>query len=101
MDLYPQGWDALLSFGSAAMTRRKRSPVAGAHSPSYLLAERPRGTAALHMNFTAPDFLKDPSSKLKELRAAGPLVQVRFRIVGKTWISTTQEMTISVLHFNR
>ena len=54
----------------------------------------------MHMNFTAPDFLKDPSSKLKELRAAGPLVQVRFPIVGKTWITTTHEMTSRVLKDN-
>ena len=54
----------------------------------------------MHMNFTAPDFLKDPSSKLEELRAAGPLVQVHFPIVGKTWITTTHDMTSRVLKDN-
>jgi cytochrome P450 len=51
----------------------------------------------LNVNFTAPDYLKDPTAKLEELRAAGPLVQVRFPIVGKTWITTTNELTSRVL----
>jgi cytochrome P450 len=54
----------------------------------------------LRMNFTAPDYLKDPAGKLRELRAAGPLVEVRFPIVGKTWITTTNELTSRVLKDN-
>lgn len=54
----------------------------------------------LRMNFTAPDYLKDPTAKLAELRAAGPLVEVRFPIIGRTWITTTHEMTSRVLKDN-
>src|SRR5262245_20588088 len=54
----------------------------------------------LVMNFTALDYLRDPRRKLEELRAAGPLVQVRFPIVGKTWITTSNEMTSRVLKDN-
>jgi cytochrome P450 len=55
----------------------------------------------LRMNFTAPDYLKDPTAKLAELRAAGPLVEVRFPIIGRTWITTTHEMTSRVLKDNK
>jgi cytochrome P450 len=54
----------------------------------------------LRFNFTAPDYLKDPAAKLKELRAAGPLVEVRFPIIGKTWITTTNELASRVLKDN-
>jgi cytochrome P450 len=57
-------------------------------------------SAMLRMNFTAPDYLKDPTAKLAELRAAGPLVEVRFPIIGRTWITTTHEMTSRVLKDN-
>jgi cytochrome P450 PksS len=55
----------------------------------------------LRMNFTAPDYLRDPTAKLAALRAAGPLVEVRFPIVGRTWITTTHEMTSRVLKDNK
>jgi cytochrome P450 len=55
----------------------------------------------LRMNFTAPDYLKDPTAKLAELRAAGPLVEVRFPIIGRTWITTTHAMTSRVLKDNK
>jgi cytochrome P450 PksS len=37
---------------------------------------------------------------LAELRAAGPLVKVRFPIVGKTWITTTSDLTGRILKDN-
>jgi cytochrome P450 len=50
-----------------------------------------------HFDFRRQDYLKNPDLGLKELRAAGPLVKVRFPIVGKTWITTTSEMAGRVL----
>ena len=45
----------------------------------------------LRMDFTSQDYLRDPATGLTKLRAAGPVVEVRFPIVGKTWITTTSE----------
>jgi cytochrome P450 len=50
-----------------------------------------------HFDLRRQDYLKNPDLGLKELRAAGPLVKVRFPIVGKTWITTTSEMAGRVL----
>jgi cytochrome P450 len=50
-----------------------------------------------HFDFRRQDYLKNPDLGLKELRAVGPLVKVRFPIVGKTWITTTSEMAGRVL----
>jgi hypothetical protein len=43
-------------------------------------------------DFANQDYLRDPAAGLARLRAAGALVDVRFPIVGKVWITTTQEM---------
>jgi cytochrome P450 len=51
----------------------------------------------LRFDFTSQEYLRDPAKRLAELRAAGPVVQVRFPIVGKTWITTTSEMAGRVL----
>jgi cytochrome P450 len=51
----------------------------------------------LRLNFTSQDYLRDPATGLKTLRAAGPVVKVRFPIVGKTWITTDSELASRVL----
>src|SRR5215468_10772135 len=48
-------------------------------------------------DFTSQDYLRDPAGGLTKLRAAGPVVQVRFPIVGKTWITTTNDLAGRVL----
>jgi hypothetical protein len=39
---------------------------------------------------SSQDLLRDPAAGLAKLRAAGPVVEVRFPIIGKTWITTTK-----------
>lgn len=51
----------------------------------------------LPLNFTSQDYLRDPADQLARLRAAGPVVKVRFPIIGKTWITTTNELATRVL----
>jgi len=51
----------------------------------------------LRFDFTSQDYLRDPVAGLARLRVAGPLVEVKFPIVGKVWITTTQEMAARVL----
>ncbi|MFZ0852918.1 MAG: cytochrome P450, partial [Hyphomicrobiaceae bacterium] len=48
-------------------------------------------------DFTNQEYLRDPVKGLAKLRAAGPLVEVRFPIIGKVWITTTSEMAGRVL----
>jgi cytochrome P450 len=48
-------------------------------------------------DFTNQEYLRDPAKGLAKLRAAGPLVEVRFPIIGRVWITTTSEMAGRVL----
>ena len=43
----------------------------------------------LPIDFTSQDYLRNPAAGIERLRAAGPVVEVRFPIIGKTWITTT------------
>ena len=51
-------------------------------------------------DFTSPDYLRDPAAGLAKLRAAGPVVEVRFPIIGRTWITTTSETAGRILKDN-
>ncbi|MEM7730434.1 MAG: cytochrome P450, partial [Pseudomonadota bacterium] len=48
-------------------------------------------------DIASQDFLRDPASALAELRAVGPVVQIRLPIIGKGWITTTHAATKDVL----
>jgi cytochrome P450 PksS len=54
----------------------------------------------LRLDFTSQDYLRDPAAGLMKLRAVGPVVKVRFPIVGKTWITTTSDLAARVLKDN-
>jgi cytochrome P450 len=49
------------------------------------------------MGFASQDFFRDPAAGIGRLRAAGPVVEVTFPIVGRVWMTTTQEMAARVL----
>jgi cytochrome P450 len=48
-------------------------------------------------DFTSQDFLRNPTVEIERLRAAGPVVETRFPIIGKVWITTTQDAAGRVL----
>jgi cytochrome P450 len=47
--------------------------------------------------FTNQNFFRNPAATFERLRAAGPVVEIRFPFVGRTWITTTHELTARVL----
>jgi cytochrome P450 PksS len=49
------------------------------------------------LDFASQDYLRDPAAGSERLRARGPVIAVRFPIVGKVWITTTYEMAGRVL----
>jgi cytochrome P450 len=51
----------------------------------------------LPIDFTSQDYLRNPPAGIERLRAAGPVVKIRFPIVGKTWITTTEDAASRVL----
>jgi len=52
----------------------------------------------VQFDFTSQDYLRNPAAGLARLRASGPVIEVRFPIIiGKTWITTTQEAADAML----
>jgi cytochrome P450 len=49
------------------------------------------------LDFATQDYLRDPAAGSDRLRARGPVVEVRFPIVGKVWITTTHDLAGRVL----
>jgi cytochrome P450 PksS len=48
-------------------------------------------------DFTSQEYFRNPAAAIEKLRAAGPVVEVKFPVVGTVWTTTTQEMTNHVL----
>lgn len=55
----------------------------------------------LDMDFASQDFFRDPAAGLRKLQAAGPVVEVKFPLVGRVWMATTQETAARVLKDGR
>src|SRR5436190_17839475 len=49
------------------------------------------------IDFTSQAFFRDPAAGIERLRAAGPVVETKFPIIGKVWITTTYELAVQVL----
>src|SRR5262245_38450542 len=49
------------------------------------------------VDFTSQDYFRNPAAAVARLRATGPVVEVRLPIIGKVWITTTQQVTDQVL----
>jgi cytochrome P450 len=49
------------------------------------------------VDLTSQDFFRDPATVVGRLREAGPVVEVNFPLVGRVWMTTTQETASYVL----
>jgi cytochrome P450 PksS len=49
------------------------------------------------VDFTSQDFFRNPAAGIAQLRDLGPVVEVKFPIIGRVWITTTQELAGRVL----
>jgi cytochrome P450 len=52
----------------------------------------------MRADFSSQDYFRNPAAALEKLRSAGPVVEVRFPIVGKVWTTTTRDLTDQVLN---
>jgi cytochrome P450 PksS len=52
---------------------------------------------AMRVDFTSQEFFRNPAAGIERLRACGPVVETRFPIVGKVWVTTTYDATARVL----
>jgi cytochrome P450 PksS len=51
----------------------------------------------MRADFTSQDYFRNPAAEIAKLRAAGPVVEVRFPIIGTIWATTTQDAADRVL----
>jgi cytochrome P450 len=52
---------------------------------------------ALRTDFTSQEYFRNPAAAVEKLRATGPVVEIRFPIVGRVWTTTTQDLAEQVL----
>ncbi len=52
---------------------------------------------ARKLDYTNPDYFRDPAANIARLRSAGPVVEIKFPIVGKVWVTTTYDAAGRVL----
>jgi cytochrome P450 PksS len=51
----------------------------------------------MRADFSSQSYFRNPASEIEKLRSAGPVVEVRFPIVGNVWTTTTQDAADRVL----
>ena len=51
----------------------------------------------LPVDFTSQDYYRNPAAAIEKLRQLGPIVEVRFPIIGTVWATTTQALADQVL----
>jgi cytochrome P450 len=51
----------------------------------------------MRVDFTSQEFFRNPAASIERLRARGPVVETRFPIVGKVWLTTTHDAAARVL----
>ncbi|HLH91170.1 MAG TPA: cytochrome P450 [Xanthobacteraceae bacterium] len=49
------------------------------------------------VDISSQDYFRNPAAAMAALRAAGPVVEVRFPLIGDVWTTTTQELADRVL----
>jgi cytochrome P450 len=80
---------AELCFPDARVTSKCRNRARS------LIAKEPAMT--VHADFSSQDYFRNPAASIAKLRALGPVVQVRFPMVGTVWATTTQALADQVL----
>jgi cytochrome P450 PksS len=55
----------------------------------------------MKIDITSQEYFRDPAAATARIRNLGPLVEIRFPIIGKVWITTTQELAGRVLKDSR
>ena len=51
----------------------------------------------LRIDFSSQEYSRNPAAAIERLRGSGLIVQVQFPIIGKFWVTTTQELAARVL----
>jgi hypothetical protein len=58
---------------------------------------KPKEAMTRRTDFTSQEFLRIPAAGIARLRASGPVVEIKFPIIGKVWITTTHDLAAHLL----
>ena len=64
---------------------------------AYLLGGGRRLMVMVKFDITSQAYFRNPPAEIARLRAMGPVVEIRFPIIGRVWIATTQELAGRIL----
>src|SRR6266403_1837779 len=95
-----RGAVGIAKFGSrGGLPPRQRSTShASGNLPDPERADRDASDLmTMRVDFTSQEFFRNPAAGIERLRACGPVVETRFPIVGRVWITTTYDATARVL----
>src|SRR6266481_7595541 len=53
----------------------------------------------MQADFASQDYFRNPTAAIENLRKLGPVVEVRFPLIGKVWATTTQALADQVLKY--
>jgi cytochrome P450 len=51
----------------------------------------------MHADFRSQAYFRNPAGEIEKLRSAGPVVEIRFPMIGNIWTTTTQDLADRVL----
>jgi cytochrome P450 len=51
----------------------------------------------MHPDFRSQAYFRNPAAEIEKLRSAGPVVEIRFPMIGNIWTTTTQDLADRVL----
>jgi cytochrome P450 len=51
----------------------------------------------MHADFRSQAYFRNPAAEIEKLRSAGPVVEIRFPMIGNVWTTTTQDLADRVL----
>jgi cytochrome P450 len=54
----------------------------------------------MHVDMSSPDYFRNPAAAIEKLRSEGPVVERQVPIIGRLWMTTTEEMADRVLKDN-
>jgi hypothetical protein len=46
----------------------------------------------MSLDFTSQEYFRNPAAAIARLRESAPVVQIKFPIIGKVWITTTKRV---------
>jgi cytochrome P450 len=82
---------------SSSKTFRNSATLAWLASVIVLTSRPYAKGSIMRADFSSQTYFRNPAAELERMRSAGPVVQIRFPMLGNVWTTTTQDLADRVL----